>query len=147
MPLGMAVAGQEARVRDQGSDCTSGPNVRVQTPVSASRSPVPKVFKVFVDPAVTMKAPARFEGEIIGHWFCPLHSAALWLLEHGLASHDDTIEVWREGRGRPDYVLERATVERASRLRVIEGEVIHTAGEWGARQLARSARTPAGVAA
>ena len=94
--------------------------------------------KVFVDPHVTLKAPTRFEGEIIGHWFSPMHSTALWLLEHGLASHDDTIEVWREGRGRPDYILERSTIDRASRLHVIEGEAIHTGGEWEARRGSRA---------
>ena len=88
-----------------------------------------------------MKAPTRFEGETIGCWFCPLRSAALWLLEQGLANRDDTIETWREGRGRPDYILERSTIVRASRLRVVEGDAIYGGGEWEARQLAR--RNPA----
>ena len=117
---------------------SSRPNVRVQTPASASRSPVPKVFKVFADPHVTIKTPTRFEGEVIGHWFCPLHSAALWLLEHGLASRSDTIETWRKGAGGQTISWSRSTIDRASRLHVIEGEAIYTGGEWEARRGSRA---------
>jgi len=147
MAPNLAGVSQEADVRDQPGKHAFAPNVRDQMPASALRSPAPKVFKLFADPTVVTKAPTRFEGEIIGCWSCPLHSAALWLAKQGFASRDDMIETWREGRGRPDYILERSTVDRAARLHVAEGEAIFTAGEWEARQRARIARVPVGVAA
>ena len=36
--------------------------------------------------------------------------ASKWLLKRGIATPRDTIEVWREGRGKPDYILQHATI-------------------------------------
>lgn len=76
------------------------PRVTLSRPPAAASTAGSRTFRIFVDPTVITKAPARFEGEVIGCWFRPMHNAALWLLEHGLADRNDTVETWREGQER-----------------------------------------------
>jgi hypothetical protein len=93
-------------------------------PPSVTADP-PRIFKVYIGPHITAKAPCYLDGELIGNWFAPLYRAAAWLLENGRAVRSDIIETWREGRGAPDYILDHMPIGRAANCRIVEGEEIH----------------------
>lgn len=79
----------------------------------------PKVLRFFIDPHITVLAPTRFEGEIVGHWRLPIRDGARWALERGLASKWDTIETWRAGiAGGTDYILDRYLIIDAVAIHV-----------------------------
>jgi hypothetical protein len=83
-----------------------------------------KTIRLYVDFGISARMAVRLDGEVIGYWFAPLHRAAKFLLEAGLARQDDIIETWREGRGGPDYLLDRMSAADGILAKVTDYESI-----------------------